>query len=274
MKKQYRILSLGAGVQSTVLYLWACDGEIDIDAAVFANTGDEPKYVYEHLAWLQSQDGPRIHVVGKKVSLSENLRRGLNSTGQRFVSIPAFTTGSSHGQTRRQCTSEFKMDVIKRCIRQDICGLVPGHSVPKTTTITQLIGFSLDEQARAWRAKQQDKPSNWLLEFPLIDKGWTRSRCESYLNNRVPHDVHRSACVFCPYRSQAEWLELKGLDADGWNKAVDVDKALREEAAVCNRGVVDGMFVHAKRIPLPQAVDDKQQTMPFFFRDCTGCCGT
>ena len=51
-----RVLSLGAGVQSTTLALMAAHGEIGPmpDCAIFADTGWEPNAVYEHLAWLGS----------------------------------------------------------------------------------------------------------------------------------------------------------------------------------------------------------------------------
>ena len=43
---ELRILSLGAGVQSTVLALMACDGTLPgLDAAIFADTGWEPPAV-------------------------------------------------------------------------------------------------------------------------------------------------------------------------------------------------------------------------------------
>jgi hypothetical protein len=50
-KKQIHILNLGAGVQSTALFLMSLDGDLDIvyDAAIFADTGDEPESVYVHL---------------------------------------------------------------------------------------------------------------------------------------------------------------------------------------------------------------------------------
>ena len=54
----FRSLSLGAGVQSTVLALMAERGEYGLpkpDVAVFADTGWEPPSVYEHLDWLQEQ---------------------------------------------------------------------------------------------------------------------------------------------------------------------------------------------------------------------------
>ena len=56
-KPAIRSLSLGAGVQSTVLALLADRGEYGLpkpDVAVFADTGWEPPHIYEHLDWLQS----------------------------------------------------------------------------------------------------------------------------------------------------------------------------------------------------------------------------
>ena len=49
------ILSLGAGVQSSTLALMAAKGEIGPmpDAAIFADTGWEPRKVHEYLDWLE-----------------------------------------------------------------------------------------------------------------------------------------------------------------------------------------------------------------------------
>lgn len=51
------VLSLGGGVQSSVLALKAARGEIlpTPDYAIFADTGWEPQAVYEHIAWLESE---------------------------------------------------------------------------------------------------------------------------------------------------------------------------------------------------------------------------
>ena len=40
-----RVLSLGAGVQSSTLLLMACHGELELDAAIFADTQWEPQWV-------------------------------------------------------------------------------------------------------------------------------------------------------------------------------------------------------------------------------------
>ena len=51
-----RCLSLGAGIQSSTVLLLACEGVIPrFDVALFADTGWEPKAVYEHLDWLEDK---------------------------------------------------------------------------------------------------------------------------------------------------------------------------------------------------------------------------
>ena len=51
------IISLGAGVQSSVMALMAARGELTPmpSAAVFADTQWEPAGVYAHLDWLEQQ---------------------------------------------------------------------------------------------------------------------------------------------------------------------------------------------------------------------------
>ena len=59
-----RVLSLSAGVRSTTLALMAAHGEVGPmpDCAVFADTGLEPRAVYDHLAWLMSPNVPPFPV--------------------------------------------------------------------------------------------------------------------------------------------------------------------------------------------------------------------
>ena len=56
MKNKLRILSLGAGVQSSALALMIEKGQVPmVDAAIFADVKGEPKSVYTHLDWLEKQ---------------------------------------------------------------------------------------------------------------------------------------------------------------------------------------------------------------------------
>jgi hypothetical protein len=58
--REYHILNLGAGVQSTCLFLPARepDDELRLDVSIFADTGEEPAAVYRHLDYLRSPGEP------------------------------------------------------------------------------------------------------------------------------------------------------------------------------------------------------------------------
>lgn len=277
MAKEYHVLNLGAGVQSTTIYLMVVDGELDIplNCAVFADTGDEPLAVYQHLNWLQSLGGPAIHVrsAGR---LGDDLIEGKNSTGQRFASIPAFTSstpGEDQGMTRRQCTREYKVEVVEKFIRRELIGLKPKQRMPADVVVHQYMGFSFDEPGRAARTRLRFKQIRWgEVHFPLFDESMSRRDCELYLMNRVPHDVPRSACVFCPYKSNREWRELRDCDPEGWERACEVDDRMREQDAICNHGLNQRLYVHRSCVPLRNAnLHDDQLTL--FELDCEGGCG-
>ena len=277
MSTDLTILNLGAGVQSTVVYLMALRGEIKIDCAIFSDLGEEPQAVYSHLEWLKSLNGPQIHTtsIGR---LGDHLLAGQNSTGQRYASIPAFTAaeeGGAAGRVRRQCTAEYKVAPIEKFIRRTLLGLAKGERMPTTTRVGQLFGISLDEAGRATRIRQ-NSPLWSVAQFPLIDRMMTRDDCVEWLKDfGTPHTVPRSACVFCPFKSDNEWLRLRTHDAVGWARAVEIDRALRTEGTVFNRNMNEKMYLHRSCRPLEVAhlndADRGQSTM--FEAECEGGCG-
>jgi hypothetical protein len=289
--KEFHILNLGAGVQSTVLYLMARANHRahpeapkpyprvgPISVAIFADTQEEPAAVYQHLAWLQSLNSIAI-LVRSKGKLGDHLKRGVNSTGQRFASIPGFNDygADDSSQARRQCSSEYKIKVIERCIKREIIGLLPRKRVPKDVCVTQYIGISLDESGRAERIRRRRNLGQ--TSFPLIDSYMTRQDCLDWLTEhaQVPHEVPRSACVFCPYHSDEEWLHIKGSPAD-WDRAVEIDEALRIPGNVVNRNMDSAMYLHRSCKPLVQIDFSAAVTLPVqpsmgFYRECLGVCG-
>lgn len=87
---ELRVLSLGAGVQSTVLALMACDGQLPgLDAAIFADTGWEPPSVYEQVERLRAEF-ERAGITFYQVS-SGNIRDDAVDPEHRFVSVPWHT---------------------------------------------------------------------------------------------------------------------------------------------------------------------------------------
>lgn len=281
---EFNILSLGAGVQSTALYLKFVRGEmpVTLDAAIFADTQEEPGAVYAHLEWLRSLGGPHI-ITGTAGKLGDDLVSGRNSTGGRFASIPAFTTkddGATVGITRRQCSKEYKTEVIGKVLRREILGLQPGRS-PKGVKVNQFIGISLDEAGRATRMQRNVPAPKYInRQFSLIDQLQTRTDCVAYLADKVPHVTPRSACVFCPYHSDYEWNKQKTEDPEGWKRSVEVDHALREKGSVVNRQMDQTMYLHRSCKPLELVqLDPKPPTaravqLPMNFApECEGMCG-
>lgn len=133
-----RVLSLGAGVQSTTLALLAAEGEIEPpDVAIFADTGWEPPWVYEHLQWLMSPNVlPFPVVITSAGNIREAVRwRSINGH-KRHASIPWHTVNpdGSEGMGRRQCSNEYKRDQIAKEIRRLVVDrqvdLVERHPLP------------------------------------------------------------------------------------------------------------------------------------------------
>ena len=106
----YRAISLGAGVQSTVLALLLSRSDPRLvklgypkpDVAVFADTGWEPEYVYRHLDWVERQLQYQLVRVSDG-DLRVNLKQGLTVSGHRFVDVPLFTVNEDgkKGMLRR-----------------------------------------------------------------------------------------------------------------------------------------------------------------------------
>jgi hypothetical protein len=277
--KEYHILNLGAGVQSTMLYLLACEEHPcigKIDYAIFADVGDEPKAVYRHLEWLQSLGGPEI-LVRSKGCLGNDLMTGskkrTGADGRRFACIPAFTSGGGMGM--RQCTAEYKIEVITQTIRREIVGLKPRQRIPKDVHVHQYMGLSFDESRRVLRVRNRFMDIPWgTAHFPLFETNTTRAGALQWLQDRVPHNVPRSACVFCPFHSQDEWRSVKS-DPDDWERACQIDDALRDKKYICSRGVREQQFVHRSLVPLRDAdLSSPDKTGEFgFVAECEGMCG-
>ena len=276
----FRVLNLGAGVQSTVLFLQMLDGDLPkADVAIFADTGDEPEAVYRHLDYLDSLGGVDI-VRCSAGRLGDSLIESAGSTERRFIAIPSFLSrgndGKNVGMGRRQCTTEYKINPIEQKIRE-LLGVAKGKQLPRDTVITQILGLSFDEARRVDRVKTRYLGRrNWRCEFPLFDDEMTRSDCVRWLEERLPgYDVPRSACVFCPYKSDREWLELKTGDPQGWRRAVEVDRAIRNPTS---RGTdeTDCQYLHRSCKPLELVeltVSPVEQKASWSQMDCEGMCG-
>jgi len=261
-----RIISLGAGVQSTTLALMAAHGELTPmpDCAIFADTQWEPAKVYEHLRWLMS---PNVLPFPVHIVSSGNIRQAAidrtNTTGQKFAAIPWFTRSllGTEGMGRRQCTREYKLTPIQRKARELLGGKTPRAGVE------MWIGISLDEAARMKPSRVAYIVNRW----PLIEKRINRRECLAWLARNGYPTPPKSSCIGCPFHSDAQWRALKDGPPEEWKDALAVDAAIREQSP-------DGriQFMHHSLKPLAE-VDlrtDAEAGQPDLFQnECEGMCG-
>lgn len=260
-RPKLRVLSLGAGVQSTTIALMAARGEIEVpDCAIFADTGDEPAAVYEHLAWLQSGVLPfPIHIAKPARALSVALMAG-DEEGAR---IP-FHVGKG-GMGGRNCTRNWKIRPIRQKIRE-LLGVGPrGYIAPGS--VESWIGISLDEITRI-------KPSGCAFihnRHILIEARMSRRGCYAWLEARQYRIPPKSRCKYCPFQGNAGWRSLMENPAE-WQETVELDGWLREPAQV--KRFHGEVFLHHSRVPLAQAdITAPRLGADLFGHECEGVCG-
>ncbi|MGZ2501774.1 hypothetical protein EHI47_11570 [Rhizobium leguminosarum] len=267
-----RVLSMGAGVQSTTLALMAAHGEIGPmpDCAIFADTESEPAAVYEQVEWLQSGNVLPfpIHTVtaGSLKKEIEEASIGLNGMSAR----PPFFVKSKKGklgQVNRQCTQDYKIDPIRKMQRQ-LLGFTPRKRIPDAL-VEVWIGISTDEVVRAGASWE-----NWSTNrYPLLEMRMSRQDCEAWLTKNGYPVPMKSACNFCPYRSDFEWRLLRDRDPVAFAEACAIDELIR---GMHEHGKIRGeLFVHRSGRPLSE-IDlstAEERGQGSFLSMCEGACG-
>jgi len=253
---EFTYLSLGGGIQSGTLAEMIAVGELAApDMVLFADTGDEPSYVYEHIDYLAG----RLSAVAVNVLTvsTGNLVDALMSGTGRFAAIPVFTVNDEkRGRLRRQCTREYKIEPIERAVRNELLqrGMATKAKngavrVKTNIQVTALLGISLDEVARM-------KPSRtpWIVNrWPLIEKRMTRGDCIQWLQRRGLPVPRKSSCRICPFHNDRHWHDMKDTAPADWAHVVDFDHSLRDERGGRFTATATGeLFLHGSCIPLEQ----------------------
>jgi hypothetical protein len=279
MKQPLQVLSLGAGVQSSCVFLMSCCGDLPkLDAAIFADTQWEPWWVYKSLEMLRTA-GERAGIplyIRSKGNLREHTldRFVLGSNGGRYATMPLFTLDENghKGMLRRQCTREYKAEVVDACIRKEILGLARYARAPKDA-VDQWYGISSDEENRIRASRHR-----WVnYVYPLcgvphdmLPMAMQRSDCMAWLQQNFPgQEFRRSSCVGCPYHSDDEWRAIKE-DYVSWRDAVEVDHAVRHP-----HGLNSAAYLHRTCRPLEE-VDlnsEADRQVHAWDRECLGLCG-
>lgn len=263
-------LSFGAGVQSTALLVMSnlgVEGCPRADVAIFADTGDEPFWVYENVERLRKWSKIPVETVTRG-HLSADIISRHNGRSPRFAAIPAFTSDGEGRESmlRRQCTREYKIEPIERRVRE-ICGLEKGQRAAGVIKATALIGISLDEVTRM-------KPSRtkWVRnQYPLVEMGLRRHDCRKIVWEAGLRPPEKSSCVFCPYHSDEFWRRLQMDHPQEWTRVCDLDEAFRD---MSRSGIARPVYLHRSLIPLRELDFTRQQRLFPDLEDeeCEGGC--
>ena len=235
------VISLGAGVQSTAVALMAAEGIIARpDCAIFSDTQWEPGAVYGHLEWLEGV----LPFEVQRVTAGDICQDMMDSArhGTRWAGPPLFTVDENGkwGQLRRFCTREYKLEPIRKRIRE-LMGLKRYQHVGNRR-VEQWLGISTDEARRAKPATE-----SWVsIRWPLLELDISRQGCLDWMRRSGYPTPPRSSCIGCPYHSDAEWLQMKTHRPYEWEEAVQADELVRDGVA----GTTTRLFVHVSRQPL------------------------
>lgn len=246
--------------------LMAAHGEIGPmpDCAIFADTQWEPKAVYDHLQWLRSGNVLPfpVHIVTAGSLRSDILARS-NTTGGRFAAVPWFMQmpNGDDAMGRRQCTSEYKLNPIRRKVRELLGGKTPKGGCEVW------VGISTDEAVRMKPSRVGYMVNRW----PLIEQRLNRNDCLRWLERRGYGEAPKSSCIGCPFHSNSQWRALRDGAPAEWQDAIEVDAAIREQPGFRGKQFMHRSLVPLAEVDLSTAEDHGQLNM--FNNDCEGMCG-
>jgi len=284
--------------------LMAAAGEITPmpKAAIFADTQDEPQSVYDWLNWLEKQLPFPVHRATTGQLSAFALKEKKNQkTGVPYYSntIPVFTkgVGVNEGRVGRYCTRDFKIIPIIRTVkkiasgalrqwRQErnenkriskiISGAFSAAGTPRlpSPVVIQWIGISSDE---IYRMKPSRDP--WCEHrWPLVEARKNRNDCLQWMKAKGFPEPPRSACRYCPFKSDFEWRQLRRKEPSEFDRAVVFERELQKlHASITSNGKIKGVpFLHRSLKPLDQvdfSTEEERGQLNMFNNECEGMCG-
>jgi hypothetical protein len=218
-----RVFSFGGGVQSMAVLVLSAQGVLPYTHFVLANVGDDSEnpatldYV-RHIA-VPYADAHGLSVVEiKRPRKPEQDQTLFEDAWNENANIPIPVYMSGGGPGSRNCTSEWKIKVIERWMR-DNAGATKKNRVPLG------VGISVDESHRM-RTDDPEREPYLYKEYPLIDLMMTRNKCQDAIIKAGLPLAPKSSCWFCPYKRKAEWSKMRAEQPDLWSKAVELEQRI------------------------------------------------
>ena len=194
-----KILSLGAGVNSTALLVLKSQGKVDFDVAIFADTGGEYPETYRYIEEIIKPFCQKNHIKFEQVKKDNET---LYEYSVRTKFIPSRRYGS--------CRDNFKIQVIKKFLIKNF----------PSENIETIIGFCKGEEKR--REGYQCITSNF--SFPLMEMGLDRDGCIKVIAEAGLPIPPKSGCFYCPHQPMKSWINLLKTNPPLYAKAEALEK--------------------------------------------------
>lgn len=233
-----KILSFGAGMQSTALALMACENAKAVkplyplvpvyDEVVFCDLGFEPPWVLRQVEFTRKAcewAGIPFRILDAPL-----YRDFMENFGERrTISIPWWTLGDDGHKSKmpRNCTIDYKVNLISKHVRWELLGYKKGQRLrdEDKKAHEMHMGFSAEE---AHRCKESPNPM-FVNKFPLVEMGLVRADNYAYIKDVWGLDTKASACCFCPFHQNYFFQYLKENLPETYEKLVGVDELLRDK---------------------------------------------
>lgn len=176
-----KILSLGAGMQSTALALMALEKLLFgadyplvpiYDAIIFVDLHCEPAWVYRQVQFVKElcdKHGIPFYIVDTYLLEDQAYRI---QTG-KYIKMPLWTMrDGKKAKLRRTCTIDFKILELQKYVKRELLGYRPYERLrPEDVGAHEMhIGFSAEEMSRIFESKNP----MFINKYPLAAMGLVR----------------------------------------------------------------------------------------------------
>jgi hypothetical protein len=251
------VLSYGLGVDSTAILLrWLTDPSsrdfpLHNLIVITAMTGNEwsvtgemvtelvlPLLRKNHIRFIQVARAGRSRDDGVVILSDTTQPDRLHLEGAYTLAEEMFAAGTvpQSGGPRR-CSARAKGWPLD----QVIAALVGGRPY------RHVLGFERTEGRRAAKDAAFNRPGVRTGEYPLIEWGWDRADCQSFIRSVLGVEFPKSACSFCPFALATESGRLRTLARFREDPASGVEALLMEHVALAinpRQGLIAGKRLH------------------------------
>ena len=233
-----KILSCGAGMQSTALALMAAEnikkGIVHplvpvYDAIVFCDLKCEPSWVYEQVDFIASVCGEYgIPFYTLESYLMED--QAYRIQHGKYIKMPLWTmSGGKRGKLRRNCTIDYKILAVQHFVKHELLGYRK-HQRLRQEDIgahEMHIGFSREESKRAGASGHP----MFVNKFPLIEMGLERKDNYKYVLEEWGMAMRASSCYVCPFHRNHFFEYLRKNYPGDYEMVCSFDRVLADKSS-------------------------------------------